>query len=179
MGDTGVVKHGHAVSRHDGKTDRRRDLLGLTELPEPERRALFRDERTHAPVLSSEEKHLLFRDGFVVVRNMVSRRAVEDALVVCSQLQTQNPGQPGIGSQDATLVGLYSESVFAEMIEEAIGPHTTPIVGFLAVGIGPLPRSTLVQAHVDGGYAGPPPGPSPGGDPLTHSEVMIQASTTT
>ena len=60
---------------------------------------------------------------------------MENALRVCTALATQNPGQPGIGTQDAALVGLYIDSVFVEIIEEAIGPHTLPVVGFLAVGI--------------------------------------------
>jgi hypothetical protein len=150
-----VVSHGNAVSKHDGKTDRRRDILGLKELPQPERKALFRDAQTHAPVLSEAEKQLLFRDGYVVIKNVVSRQAVENALLVCDQLSTQNPGQPGIGTQDAALVGLYNDSVFTEIIEEAIGPHTLPVVGFLAVGIGPLPPDApMPQCHVDGSYAG-------------------------
>ena len=146
-----VVSHGNAVSKHDGKTDRRRDILGLKELPQPERKALFRDAQTHAPVLSEAEKQLLFRDGYVVIKNVVSRQAVENALLVCVQLSTQNPGQPGIGTQDAALVGLYNDSVFTEIIEEAIGPHTLPVVGFLAVGMGPLPPDApMPQCHVDG-----------------------------
>jgi hypothetical protein len=68
-----VVSHGNALSKHDGKTDRRRDILGLNELPEPKRKALFRDAQTHAPVLSEAEKQLLFRDGYVVIKNMVSK----------------------------------------------------------------------------------------------------------
>ena len=156
---------------------------------------MFRDEHTHPPRLSDDEKRTLFRqqptpphaslqpcltpdttqrvlgagDGVVVVKNVLSRVAVERALDAIAELQTQNPGQPGIGSRAEEILDLYTTSVMREIVNEAMGPHTQPVVGFLAVGMGPQPRDTPAQGHVDGGWSGL--------SPVSHSDILASGQT--
>lgn len=56
-----------------------------------------------------------------------------------------------------------------EIVNEAMGPHTQPVVGFLAVGMGPQPRDTPAQGHVDGGWSGL--------SPVSRSDILASGQT--
>lgn len=116
----------------------------------------------HPPQLSDTEKHLLYRDGYVVLKNAIPAQMVQDA----SALIASNPHNDGFANnRDARTVSLYNDSILAQVLDEAMGPHTRPVSGFVAstqpgqsdavVGrrfeAGKIPTP---QCHVDGGWAG-------------------------
>ena len=114
----------------------------------------------HADHLSDEEKGQLVRDGFVILRNAVSRDVRERAKRVINE----NPQMIVHGDNDA-INGLYNDSILAALLDEAMGPHTRPINAQVAVTM-PHYADAVVRtpidvnnvyapgAHVDGGWAG-------------------------
>ena len=114
----------------------------------------------HADHLSDEEKGQLVRDGFVILRNAVSRDVRERAKRVINE----NPQMIVHGDNDA-INGLYNDSILAAVLDEAMGPHTRPINAQVAVTM-PHYADAVVRtpidvnnvyapgAHVDGGWAG-------------------------
>ncbi|MDA0789411.1 MAG: phytanoyl-CoA dioxygenase family protein [Proteobacteria bacterium] len=113
--------------------------------------------------MNEAEKRELYRDGFVVLRNIVSRDLTQRA----KELIRQNPTTI-VHGDDARINDLYNQSGLAETLEHAMGPHTRPINAQVAVTM-PYSNDAVVrgtfkpgqippaQAHVDGGWAGPCP----------------------
>jgi hypothetical protein len=114
----------------------------------------------HPSRLDDEEKHQLYRDGFVVVRNAVPPQMTQRA----KALINKDPLKIVYGDHPV-INGLYNDSVVAEILEEAMGPHTRPINAQVAV-VMPLAGDAVTRqkidpdnvhvpgGHVDGGWAG-------------------------
>jgi hypothetical protein len=116
----------------------------------------------HEPRLSQDEKRRLYRDGFIIVRQAISA----DMTRAVKQLINENPDNKGYANnRDPRTVGLYNDSILPDILEEAMGPHTRPITGFVAL-TAPGSSDAVVraefdpakiphpEAHVDGGWAG-------------------------
>ena len=116
----------------------------------------------HPPRLSEDEKQKLYRDGMVIVRHAIPPSMTQAALEVINA----NPENKGFTNNSHTsTIGLYTESILPELIDEVMGPHTRPITGFVALtppGVSDavvgnhfdekkVPRPAT---HVDGGWAG-------------------------
>ena len=114
----------------------------------------------HANCLSPQEKRQLARDGFVILRNAVSRKVTERAKAVINT----NPTRIVWGDHPA-INGLYTDSILVDVVDEAMGRHTRPVNAQVAVTM-PRFQDAVVrgtfdpdnlptpQGHVDGGWAG-------------------------
>ena len=114
----------------------------------------------HANCLSPQEKRQLVRDGFVILRNAVSRKVTERAKAVINT----NPTRIVWGDHPA-INGLYTDSILVDVVDEAMGRHTRPVNAQVAVTM-PRFQDAVVrgtfdpdnlptpQGHVDGGWAG-------------------------
>ena len=84
----------------------------------------------HPPRLSEDEKQQLYRDGMVIVRHAIPPSMTQAALEVINA----NPENKGFTNNSHTsTIGLYTESILPELIDEVMGPHTRPITGFVAL----------------------------------------------
>lgn len=112
----------------------------------------------HSASLSKEEKQCLLDDGFVILRDAVPREVTQRAI------QRINPEPTKIVHGDQPDINnLYTESILCELINEVMGPHTSPINAQVGVTM-PRAADAVVrrkatpafhpQAHVDGGWAG-------------------------
>jgi hypothetical protein len=114
----------------------------------------------HGNCLSDDEKRQLYRDGFVILHNALSREQTARAKAHISTDPTRI-----VWGNDAVINGLYNDSILVEVLDEAMGPHTRPINAQVAV-VMPHAADAVVrgkvdpnniqrmQGHVDGGWAG-------------------------
>ena len=127
---------------------------------------MVEEHDVHPPYLSNEEKHLLFRDGYVVIKNCIPKRLTNPAKeVIYGNLDNKGFAN----NNDPRTLALYNDSNLLKIVEEAMGRHTKPITSFVAVtkpGIvdavvgGKFNKSEILPCpvcHVDGGWAGIPP----------------------
>lgn len=112
----------------------------------------------HAEFLSLDEKRVLKRDGFVILREAVSK----ELTTLAKELINRDPTKIVHGDEPA-INDLYNASGLRRMLQEAMGPHTAPINAQVAVtmphfadAVVRRPASSVYhpQAHVDGGWAG-------------------------
>jgi hypothetical protein len=127
--------------------------------------------------LSDAEKRGLYRDGFVVIKNAIDERLLDDA---CELIYANLANEGFKNNRDPRTVALYSESILADILDEAMGPHTRPITGFVATTM-PGSNDAVVksafdrkkipapEAHVDGGWAGR--------CPMKRSEILAAGQT--
>lgn len=112
----------------------------------------------HPTRLSNEEKRILKRDGFVVLKKAVPPEVVARA----KALINQDPARIVHGDSPA-VNGLYNDSALRDVMLEAMGPHTAPINAQVAVTMPHFADAVVrrkanahfaPKAHVDGGWAG-------------------------
>ena len=112
----------------------------------------------HPGTLSDQERAVLKRDGFVVLKNAVPPDVRNRAKAIINVEPTRI-----VHGDNPAINGLYNDSVLRDVMLEAMGPHTAPINAQVAVTM-PNYSDAVVRrkanpayrpgAHVDGGWAG-------------------------
>jgi hypothetical protein len=114
----------------------------------------------HANYLSTDEKTRLYDDGFVVLKQALSWEQTARARKLINSDPTRI-----VWGDNPIINGLYNDSILAEVLDEAMGPHSRPINAQVAVTMpnandavvrGKVNSTQLasLKGHVDGGWAG-------------------------
>lgn len=127
----------------------------------------------HATKLSDDEKNVLIRDGFVVLKQVIPQNVAARA----KELINKDPTRIVHGNSSA-INGLYIDSPLRDIMLEAMGPHTAPVNAQVAVTMpnfadavvrGKANLNSHPGAHVDGGWAGL--------CPMSKSEILANGDT--
>ena len=110
--------------------------------------------KTH---LSKPEKHHLYEQGYVIIRDAVSPEAVDAARELIEGYLPRDEHQllvPGELATNDKITGLYNDHAMAQIIANEMGP-TPPVISCQVAVIPPYNRlGGEPGLHVDGGWSG-------------------------
>lgn len=126
-------------------------------------------------VLSRDEKFQLFKDGFIVIKNVIPKAKVERARQLVEPVLRDNgangltntindyaatrhaPRQPKLNNHPEIL-DMYNKSALHDILCDVMGPHSDALSCQIAITLPSSEASTShlppLNAHVDGGFAG-------------------------